>query len=148
MGLAGISWVLLELGLRPEAEAALRVCSCQSSLTESADLFHGIAGWGMAQLRFFIETRDSEYLAQADKAGQFLVKNRKSDEDTCWWPVDDVEACGLGHGTSGVSLFLLYLCCFGDLLRGGSCSVYSAEQFVVSVVGAQPLTSRSCETLR
>ncbi len=109
VGLAGIAWTLLEMGLREPAEAALRLTEGHPLLWRSPDLFHGAAGWGMAQLRFFLATGDEAYLARAEEAGRFLLGCRQEEEGRCWWPAQGEVCCGLAHGASGVSLFLLYL---------------------------------------
>jgi serine/threonine protein kinase len=109
MGLAGIAWCLLELGQRERAEDVMRIAGDHPLVWRSPDLFHGAAGSGMAQLRFFLATGDEEYLARAEAAGRFLVDSRQEEEGQCWWPAQGDLCCGLAHGGSGVSLFLLYL---------------------------------------
>lgn len=108
-GLAGIAWALLELGLRERAEQVLAMADGHHLLQRSPDLFHGAAGWGMTQLRFFLATGDEAYLAKAAEAGRFLVDSRREEDGACWWISQGDVCCGLGHGASGVSLFLLYL---------------------------------------
>lgn len=112
VGLAGIAWSLLEIGLQEEAEAMLAKTKDHHLLWRSPDLFYGVAGWGMAQLRFFLATQDEVYLDAAREAGRFLLQTRKIDEDKegrSFWKSQDGEVTCLAHGTSGVSLFLLYL---------------------------------------
>ena len=108
-GLAGIAWTLLELGLRERAEQVLAMTAGHPLLQRCPDLFHGAAGWGMTQLRFFLATGDEAYLARAVEAGRFLVASRQEEDGACWWISQGDVSCGLGHGASGVSLFLLYL---------------------------------------
>lgn len=109
IGLSGIAWSLLELGLREKAEDAMRIASGHPLVWTSPDLFHGAAGWGMAQIRFFLETGNEEYLDRAKDAGRFLLGSRQEEDGRCWWPAQGATCCGLAHGASGVSLFLLYL---------------------------------------
>ena len=109
VGRAGISWALLELGRREDAERLLRSTWDNSVIDESPDLYHGLAGWGMTQLRFFIATGNEEYLAKATQAGRRLMAMKREQDSTCFWVADGVESCGLGHGAAGISLFLLYL---------------------------------------
>jgi hypothetical protein len=109
IGLSGIAWALLELGFRDEAKEALRLTRGHRQMWRSPDLFYGAAGWGMAQLRFFLESGDEEYLDAAREAGAFLRDNRQEEDGACWWPAQKDICCGLAHGASGVSLFLLYL---------------------------------------
>ncbi len=109
VGLAGIAWSLLEMGWRERAEQALALAGEHHLLWRSPDLFYGAAGWGMAQLRFFLATGDESYLARAEEAGRFLVGCRTEEDGRCWWTAQGDVCCGLAHGVSGVSLFLLYL---------------------------------------
>ena len=76
---------------------------------ESPDLFYGVSGWGMAQLKFFLETRDELFLSKAIEGGQFLLDTKEEDESGYWWPVKGDVFFGLAHGGGGVSLFLFYL---------------------------------------
>lgn len=109
VGLSGISWALLDLGLRERAEEILAMTFDHPLLRESTDIFHGLAGWGLAQLRFFLETGDELYLDKAREAGRWLLKTRERVDDRCYWLEEDQEYCGLGHGAAGIALFLLYL---------------------------------------
>ncbi|HEV2991282.1 MAG TPA: class III lanthionine synthetase LanKC [Candidatus Angelobacter sp.] len=109
MGTAGIAWALLEMGDRDEAERIFRLSSSHPLRYDSADLFYGMAGWGMAALRFFLETEDESYLDQAIEAGRKLLETSSwSERGRCWGPSSKA-AFGLAHGASGIALFLLYL---------------------------------------
>lgn len=110
LGLAGIAWVLWELGFHERAESLMRSSEGHSGLEESPDMFYGLAGWGLAQLRFFLNTQDERYLDQALLAGAALARTAKEEEGRCYWPEADGDIpLGFGHGASGISLFLLYL---------------------------------------
>jgi hypothetical protein len=110
MGLSGIAWVFLELGLRERAEEVIGMANGHPLKWRSPDLFHGASGWGMTQLRFFLATGDESYLARAEEAAMFLEASHQEEDGRCWWPSAQGEVCcGLAHGASGVSLFLLYL---------------------------------------
>jgi hypothetical protein len=109
IGLSGIAWSLLELGRRERAEEVMRIASGHPLVWSSPDLFHGAAGWGMAQIRFFLETGSEEYLDRAKAAGRFLLDCRQEEAGKYWWPSQGGISCGLAHGAGGVSLFLLYL---------------------------------------
>ena len=111
-GLSGIAWTLLDIGLKEEACAILKKTHNHHLLWKSTDLFNGVAGWGITQLRFFSVTQDAVYLNAAIEAGEFLLKNRKVNvdhNDRCYWITPDGISTGLGHGVAGTSLFLLYL---------------------------------------
>ncbi len=112
VGLAGIAWALLEMGLEDEAHEMLEKTRDHHLLWRSPDLFYGVAGWGMAQLRFFLTTQDEAHLDAARDAGAFLLETRRIDEEKkgrCFWESQDGAVASLAHGTAGISLFLLYL---------------------------------------
>lgn len=115
-GLAGIAWTMLDMGLEPEARAALELGAGHRLLGASADLYHGLAGWGLANLRFWLATRERVYLERAQDAGRALATSAvERDGGLCWPDKDGVVKYGLAHGASGVALFLLYL----DRASGG-----------------------------
>lgn len=109
IGLSGVAWVLLELGAREQAEQLMKSTPDHPLLYESADLFYGLSGWGMASLRFFLETHDELYLDMAKGAGLRLLEMSREAEGGCYWEYQGETSFGLAHGASGVSLFLLYL---------------------------------------
>jgi serine/threonine protein kinase len=108
VGLSGIAWTLLDLGLHKEAEDAMHMAHAHPLRWNSPDLFHGVAGSGMAQIRFFLVTGEMRYLEEAERSGQFILRmvQREGGE---WWATREEESSSLGHGTAGVCLFLLYL---------------------------------------
>lgn len=109
MGMAGISWALLELGHSDRAIEIARAAWNHPLLWDSPDLFFGVAGSGMAQLRLFLHTGDAEYLTRAIAAADHLIGVRHRYAGLSWWTTDDaVVSCGLGHGAAGIALFLLY----------------------------------------
>lgn len=108
-GLSGIAWSVLDLGRREEAKRILALSHKHPLLYEAADLFHGIAGWGLANLKFFLALQDELYLSKAMDAGEFLLKSSKESEKGLYWASGDEIPLGLAHGPSGISLFLLYL---------------------------------------
>ena len=109
VGLSGVAWVLLELGAKEEAERLMKSTSGHPLLYESADLFYGLSGWGMANLRFFLETQDGLYLDRAMDAGLRLLERSREAEGGLYWDYRGETSFGMAHGASGVSLFLLYL---------------------------------------
>lgn len=115
-GLAGIAWTMLDMGRVPEARAALELGVGHPLLGSSPDLYHGLAGWGLANLRFWLGTRERVYLERAEAAGRALLGSAvERDGGLCWPGPDGVVKYGLAHGASGVALFLLYL----DRAAGG-----------------------------
>jgi serine/threonine protein kinase len=109
LGLSGIAWAMLELGLGEESRKVLSSTYDHPSLYNSFDIYYGVAGWGMANLRFYMEFQDEMYLQKAEEAGVHLLKNASTDERGCYWSDGDEIPLGYAHGASGVSLFLLYL---------------------------------------
>jgi serine/threonine protein kinase len=108
-GLAGIAWAMLELGLHDESKKILLSTYDHPLLYESSDVYHGIAGWGMANLRFFAETEDEIHLQKAKEAGEHLLTTFIEDEKGYYWKSGDEIFLGYAFGASGISLFLLYL---------------------------------------
>jgi tRNA A-37 threonylcarbamoyl transferase component Bud32 len=109
VGLAGIAWTLLDIGFPARAKTIMALADDHPLVHQSPDLFFGASGWGMTQLRFFLASGDEAYLAKARHAAQVLSSMAKRADDQCWWEYDGTECAGLGHGTAGVCLFLLYL---------------------------------------
>jgi hypothetical protein len=109
LGLSGIAWSMLELGLHNESQDVLSSTYDHPLLYDSPDVYYGIAGWGLANLRFFIAFEDEMYLRKAEEAGDYLLKTLEEDERGAYWKSGDEIPLGYGHGASGISLFLLYL---------------------------------------
>lgn len=109
VGLSGIAWALSDMGFKQRALEMICATHNHPMLYESPDIFYGVSGWGMAQLKFFLETGDELFLSKAIEGGQFLLDTQQEDESGSWWPVKDDIFFGLAHGASGVSLFLFYL---------------------------------------
>jgi serine/threonine protein kinase len=107
VGMSGIAWSLLEMGFTEKAEAVFQSACGHPLVFKTADIFHGIAGWGMTALRFFQATDNESYLAQAQKAGDSLLASPRESESGFHWGAG--QGLGLAHGSSGVALFLLYL---------------------------------------
>ncbi len=109
VGLAGIAWVMLELGLLKESQDVLQSTYHHPLLYDSFDLYYGVAGWGLANLRFFLEFEDEMYLQKAKDAGSHLIANLTKEDRGCHWGREGSIPLGYAFGASGISLFLLYL---------------------------------------
>lgn len=110
IGMAGIAWVFLDIGMPEKGEEMFQATFRHPLLYQAADLIHGTAGWGMTALRFFHATRKELYLEKAIEAGDVLLSTHQTAETGYYWTGGPCEgALGLGHGSSGVALFLLYL---------------------------------------
>jgi len=72
IGMAGIAWTMLELGLTDAAKKVLASSADHPLLRSSSDIFYGLAGWGMTQLRFHLTLGGDEYLNAAIEAGRHL----------------------------------------------------------------------------
>lgn len=109
-GLSGIAWFWLELGEEARAREVLALVQDHPYLTQSADVFHGASGWGMAQLRFFEHFGEASYLEAAIGAGEWLLQSREAMGDgRCAWRTPHGLLAGYAHGSAGVCNFLLYL---------------------------------------
>ncbi len=109
LGLSGIAWEMLELGLKEESQKVLRSTYEHPLVYESHGILNGVAGWGLANLRFFLETQDEMFLRKAETAGNHLLATSEEDEKGRAWKSDNQFVLGYAHGASGISLFLLYL---------------------------------------
>jgi serine/threonine protein kinase len=123
-GLSGIAWTLLELGLKDSAHEVLRLAGGHQLLWDSADVFYGAAGYGMTELRFFLDNGDRAHLERALAAGDYLERMKIEDESGLSWKGQSSVTCSFAHGVSGIGYFLLALHCASgeggwlDLARG------------------------------
>jgi serine/threonine protein kinase len=108
-GMSGIAICLLNVGLVEEARAVLQNASHHPLLSLRVGLFHGMAGFGCAQLYFYQVLGDESYLQAASAVADVLVKRSERDERGMHWVEENNIPVGLGHGSSGVALLLLYL---------------------------------------
>ncbi len=108
-GMSGVAWALLEMGNTEEAEDIFQRTYDHKLLSDSPDIFYGIAGWGMACLRFFLATGNECYLSKARQAGEQLLRTCRHSGDLCFWSDSENAPLGFAHGASGIALFLLYL---------------------------------------
>jgi serine/threonine protein kinase len=110
IGLGGIAWSMLKLGLHEESRKVIASTHDHPLLYDAWDMFYGVAGWGMANLRFFAEFGDEIYLQKAEEAAKYLLEKVEEDRRGCFWRAEDGRIpLGYAHGQCGVSLFLLYL---------------------------------------
>lgn len=109
-GLAGVAWFWLEAGDEQRARAALACADDHPYLAQAADVFHGTAGWGMAQLRFYRHFGERKFLKAAIAAGERLLAAREQvDAQRCLWRGPETLSAGYAHGAAGICTFLLYL---------------------------------------
>ncbi len=110
-GISGVAWVLLDLGLKREAGKIFEAAASHPLLHASPDMFNGLAGWGMTNLRFWLDSRENKYLERATAAGRkLLASSHKDGEDIYWKPLSgEKRPVGFAFGASGISVFLAYL---------------------------------------
>ena len=110
IGISGIAWVFLKLGLQKPALQLMQMASTHPLLWELPDIYYGASGFGLACLNFHKETHDEYWLDQAVKVGDWLIDTKAESEEGYYWP--DTEGniwCGYARGQSGIALYLLYL---------------------------------------
>jgi serine/threonine protein kinase len=114
IGMAGVAWAMLELGLLDEARSVLDKSFAHPLLGRNPTLFYGDAGWGMTNLKFFHATGDERYLREALTCAQSLIASSKVEANGRYWEVEGTIPVGLFYGSSGIALFLLYAALFID----------------------------------
>lgn len=143
VGLSGVAWGLYEIGLIEEAMTLIDESHRRlESIAECPDLFYGVAGWGMANLKFHLRTGEQRFLDRAVDAGNRLVRARVVTDGGWAWSSFGQIGCSLGHGAAGVSLFLLYL----YLATGDTAfrdAVWNGVRFIVSKARVTPDGGRS-----
>lgn len=110
-GIAGIAWTFSELGMMDRAIELFKLVPQSSLAFQTADIFSGVAGWGMASLALYIRTGEDWFAKLACEAGDHLVKTAQTDSSGSFWTDgqnDDVPL-GFALGQSGIALFLLNL---------------------------------------
>ena len=115
LGISGIALSLLEMGAVDDAEEKFRLTFGHPLLSQAPDIFYGIAGWGLTNLHFFLQTRNQLYLDKATEAGRKLLETCRLSSKGYYWETFGATRLGFAHGASGIALFLLYLhCATGD----------------------------------
>lgn len=111
MGLAGIACTFQEIGLTEKAESTMEMLYQSPLLYKEPGIFLGAAGWGLVSLNFFLQTKKRAYLEKAVSAGEHLLKVARESDGIYYWQCNQDEKVhyGFGYGSSGISLFLLYL---------------------------------------
>lgn len=109
-GDAGIAWVLLDAGERELAVRLLRASTVDGPIRERPGLHDGLAGWAMARIAAWRQTRDAGFLADAVAAGEALLASAPAVGGRRSWHAGEVyQPVGLGQGAAGIALFLLHL---------------------------------------
>jgi len=108
-GAAGIAWNLWEIGLEDRALAFIEIANNSPLLKQHHSYLYGMAGVGMANLFFYLRTKNPEYLAQASELAEDLLKTARESDNALYWESSELVHIGFGYGQSGVALFLLRL---------------------------------------
>jgi len=110
-GIAGIAWSFAEIGMTEYAVDLFKLVPQSPLSFNVADIFNGVAGWGLASLALFARTQDEWFRELACEAGNHLVKTAQRESTGSFWPDPESNDTPLGFalGGSGIALFLLYL---------------------------------------
>ncbi len=108
IGRSGVAWVLLEAGYRDQAVATIDRIEPESACA-LPDIVNGAAGWGLANLRFWLATGEERFLSRARLAGAHLAETAKFNRLGASWPNGDDVYFGFDRGASGIAAFLCYL---------------------------------------
>ncbi|MER6446517.1 lanthionine synthetase C family protein [Streptomyces venezuelae] len=129
LGLAGVAWAFHDLGWEDRAEAVMAMLHTSPLLYDEPGMFLGVAGWGLASLRFHVKTGKQDHLDHAVRAGEHLLRTAQQEGDTCYWrsSLDGMVHYGYGHGASGIALFLLHLHLLTGDIRFRSYAVRALE---------------------
>lgn len=118
-GRAGTAWALQEAAtLLADDRLAERAADLALALPvrwPNPDLFHGAAGAGLTQLRFWRATGRGQFLDRAVECADGLLACAQRGDDGVFWPVPadfdsdlaGITHLGYAHGVGGVGTFLL-----------------------------------------
>lgn len=118
-GRSGTAWALLEVGTRlgdPELVSQAEDLAKRVPVRwPNPDVCHGVAGAGLAQVRFWEATGDQEFLDRARRAADAIVAAADYRQGHLRWPIPTDFASvlaglvhyGFAHGVAGIGAFLL-----------------------------------------
>jgi tRNA A-37 threonylcarbamoyl transferase component Bud32 len=118
-GRSGTAWALLEAGRSLGDERFTGLAADLARRTPAhwpnPDVCHGVAGFGLTQLRFWELTGEDDFLDRARHAASDLVKAARLRDGHVQWPIPEdfssqlasVVHYGFAHGTAGIGAFLL-----------------------------------------
>lgn len=110
-GLSGIAWVLTDLGHPEIGGNLLRLAKKHPEFKTRADLFFGISGYVLACINQWLETKHAEFLDEAIKGGEHLIRTSQVEPDGSrrWVDHKGQQWLGYAEGSSGIALALLRL---------------------------------------
>lgn len=147
-GRSGTAWALHDaagaLGDRQLADAAVALAKQVPTDWENPDVAHGVAGAGIAQLRFWRATGDLEFRDRAQSCADVLVARVVRTGDGIRWPIPagfasrlaGLTHLGFAHGTAGIAYFLLIAGLTCDRDDWVSLAVDAGHCLVAAAVGA------------
>lgn len=110
VGMAGVAWVLENIGEREAAVRTLALSAESPLLFDNADLFYGAAGWGLSNLFFHRATSDGKYIEAAQRAAEWITPRLELAPTGLYYRnFDDTVYYGYGHGAAGIALFFIKL---------------------------------------
>ncbi|MEU5102404.1 class IV lanthionine synthetase LanL [Streptomyces sp. NPDC021354] len=124
-GRSGVAWALYDaarhlgdtgLGDTGLADRAAELALSVPVSWPNPDVCHGVAGAGLAQLRFWYRTGREEFLERAVECADRLVAVAETTARGVVWPVPDgfdsalagARHLGFAHGVAGIGAFLLH----------------------------------------
>jgi serine/threonine protein kinase len=110
IGLSGVALCLLQIGRVEEGEAILQRSSDLERVLESPGLYHGAAGWALANVVFWRKTGRRLYLDRALEIGWHLLRSARHSAQGIHWESDSgVVGYGLAYGASGIATLMTCL---------------------------------------
>lgn len=110
IGSSGIACVMLQMGYTELALRTMDTAYASPLLQDSADLFQGAAGWGLASLYFYQATSLPRYLDAALEAAEAIRKLLKRDDSGLYYEQESGHVYGgLMHGAAGIAFFFTQL---------------------------------------
>lgn len=107
-GGAGVALHLLNIGLKEKAAALLPAGGFDEHVYDEPGLYYGRAGWGIANLHFWIATGEDKHLRESLHCAEQLMRTAHRTQEGTYWRHGAKIPFGLGHGQSGIALFLIY----------------------------------------
>ncbi|RIO07388.1 hypothetical protein BUZ94_13065 [Mammaliicoccus sciuri] len=110
-GYAGIAYMLADLGYNEISKTLMKKANESEFCNDCFDLFYGLSGIGLTNLKLFNITNDEYYLKESISIGDKIIDFANFNvNNSAYWPDKDNSVYfGLGRGSSGIALFLLYL---------------------------------------
>lgn len=109
IGLSGVAVCLLQIGLVEQAKRILALSNDRERVLEIPGLYHGAAGWALANLVFWDATGERMYLEYAQEVAWHLLQIAKHSAQGSYWEHNGEVGFGLGFGASGIATLFMFL---------------------------------------